>query len=412
MAEQENPGSIVSGKVLSIIMDSSHPRFIEKGQNKSIGVIEFEQFSPPSQVAGKPPTAQPLFPNLSHLPLKNETVLILKLPGRGSQVNQSKTECFYLPPINIWNTPHVNPLQPTTNVPASKNQIPVSNTDVSLGAYQPPPPTQKGKSTAFTNSLGKYVVERGNIQGILPYAGDVILEGRFGNSLRLGNTINNSPTTDQNGVNWKNTWSSFGENGNPITILRNGQYSSNLPGEGYYIENINKDPSSIWLTSNQSVPMKLTSFNPSSYSKPPHPQSSFVNPQVIINANRVIINAKSDSILLSSQKSVGISSNGSLNFSSKKETIIDTSLLKLGNITAKEPLLRGDITMDYLNELFDSLITLVTPLTGLQSYVENDKVIPTPNILVQEPANEFLDVVRTIKNNMSNEVKSDIVKIP
>ena len=140
MAEQENPGSIISGKVLSIIMDSSHPRFIEKGRNKSIGVIEFEQLSPPSLVAGKPPTAQPLLPNLSNFPLKNETVLIVKLPGRGSQSNQSKTDCYYLPPVNVWNTPHVNPLQPITNAPTKRNQAPVSNTDASLGAYQPSPP--------------------------------------------------------------------------------------------------------------------------------------------------------------------------------------------------------------------------------------------------------------------------------
>ncbi len=399
---------IVSGKVLSIIMDSNHPRYFEKGKNKSIGVIEFEQLNPPSTTAGTPPTAQPLFPNISNYPLKGENVIIFKFPGRGSQINKSKTDCFYLPPTNIWNTPHVNTLPPTSKVPQTSNKRGKTPDQIAAGSFLPPPSNEKEE--AFTNFLGEYVTEKGNIQKLLPYAGDIILEGRFGSSIRLGNTIKNSPPPSKDGDIWKNTWSSFGENNKPITIIRNGQYSSNLSGTKFYIEDVNKDPSSIYLTDNQIVPLNLSYFNPQAYTNPPKSPGGYASSQVIINSNRVIINAKQDSILLSSNSTIGLNSNNSINFSSNKETILSSTDLRLGNKLAKEPILLGDITMEYLNSLFEALITLAKPLTQLQEYVQNDKVIQQPNIPVQQVAKEFVDVVDAIRNNMGNEVKSKNVK--
>ena len=50
--------------------------------------------------------------------------------------------------------------------------------------------------------------------------GDSLLEGRYGQSLRFGSTARsnfNFPTEIQN------NWSDSGKNGDPITILKNGQ---------------------------------------------------------------------------------------------------------------------------------------------------------------------------------------------
>ena len=51
-----------------------------------------------------------------------------------------------------------------------------------------------------------------------------------------------------------NSWRDLGNTGDPITIIRNGQ-SSDLDNKGWLptIENINEDPSSIYLTSNQKI---------------------------------------------------------------------------------------------------------------------------------------------------------------
>ena len=91
----------------------------------------------------------------------------------------------------------------------------------------------------------------------MPYEGDVTVEGRFGNSIRFGSTINNEKTPSPN------RWSNEGEIGNPITILRNGQRNDDLYANNFdhIIEDIDKDDSSIYLCSKQ----QLSSFIPASF---------------------------------------------------------------------------------------------------------------------------------------------------
>ena len=78
------------------------------------------------------------------------------------------------------------------------------------------------------------------------FEGDTLLESRFGQSIRFGSTINGSAKL--------NTWSSEGEPGSPITIIRNGQ--GNIIDKDNFntiTENINIDDASIWMTSGQRI---------------------------------------------------------------------------------------------------------------------------------------------------------------
>jgi hypothetical protein len=98
-------------------------------------------------------------------------------------------------------------------------------------------------------------------QPLLPYEGDIIYEGRFGNSIRLGATVKNA--------NLANTWSTEGTNGDPITIIRNGQ-GQPVDSDPFAttIEDINKDDSSIYLTSNQKIVLEdVVNFPFRSYGK-------------------------------------------------------------------------------------------------------------------------------------------------
>jgi hypothetical protein len=73
-----------------------------------------------------------------------------------------------------------------------------------------------------------------------------VIEGRWGNSVRFGST--SAKAKDQN------TWSKNSTPGNPITIIRNGQ-GRQLIDDGWIptVENINRDPSSIYLTEGQEI---------------------------------------------------------------------------------------------------------------------------------------------------------------
>jgi hypothetical protein len=162
----------------------------------------------------------------------------------------------------------------------------------------------------------------------MPYMGDSLLEGRHGQSIRFGSTAKSKSEINNN-------WSSNGTNGDPITILRNGQ-PTKVSNEGWIpiVENISQDLSSIYLTSYQKIPFSIANENFISYTTPPTTPAQFVNPQVILNSDRIILNAKSDSILISGEKSVGLSSNGSVNIESTSEINIASKLTRLGNKNA------------------------------------------------------------------------------
>jgi hypothetical protein len=77
------------------------------------------------------------------------------------------------------------------------------------------------------------------------FTGDTTIEGRWGNSIRFSSTTANK---------LENNWSNTGSLGNPITIIRNGQ-GRQLDNLAWFptVENINRDPSSIYLTNGQQI---------------------------------------------------------------------------------------------------------------------------------------------------------------
>ena len=111
---------------------------------------------------------------------------------------------------------------------------------------------------------------------------------------------------------------------------------------GYLLfENINNDLSSIYVTSNQLIPISVKNYNYGTYSVPPTNPDQFTEPQVIINSDRLVFNAKTDSILLSAEKSIFLGTNSSINFTTRKYTV-DSPSIRLGN-GADQPLIKGNL---------------------------------------------------------------------
>jgi len=63
--------------------------------------------------------------------------------------------------------------------------------------------------------------------------------------------------------------------------------------------------------------------------------------QIIIDSDRVMLNAKKDSVFILGDKAVGISTNGTFNIDSGDKTIINSPQIDLG-LNAKHPLIKGD----------------------------------------------------------------------
>jgi hypothetical protein len=190
--------------------------------------------------------AKPIFAAFKQYPVEGEIVYVI--PGPSVDMNQSRgtREFYYLPPYNLWGNSHHNAFPDLADVQGYASNAVDRTYQQSLATNQPANTGTTG-STVFP--LGPNFVEKNNIKTLRQFTGDVTLEGRWGNSIRLGSTSIEVP-----GIESQNNWSQGSEPGNPITIIRNGQGrpADNIPWIPT-VENINRDPSSIYLTQGQKI---------------------------------------------------------------------------------------------------------------------------------------------------------------
>jgi hypothetical protein len=237
-------------RVLSIVLDETHPRFKELGEWNGLGIIEYEDVINPLPSPSLP-IARPLTGNFKNLPLINEVVYIIALPDTEIESISSNTIEYYINIVSLWNHPHHNAF------PTTPNTLPPTQQKDYIQ-------TEAGNVRRVTDQsteifLGKTFVERSNIHPLLPFEGDMLYEGRWGNSIRIGSTVKNTP----------NNWSTVGTDGDPILIIRNGQGVQTEEGWVPTVEDINNDDSSIYATSTQKIPLKASSTLYDSYKTAP-----------------------------------------------------------------------------------------------------------------------------------------------
>lgn len=322
-AKSKGNKNIFSSRVKDIILDESHPKFKNFGEWASIGAIFIEDVLQPT-TTNSISIAYPLFPNIKQYPLLNEVVVILVLPSTGLESNPTSNRLYYLPPINIWGSQHHNA------IPGFSELAPSQQKDYSQ--------TSAGSVRRVTDggteiNLGEGFVEQLNINPLQPYIGDYIIEGRFGNSIRLAGY----------------------EGKDPIIKIRNGQGLKTDEGWTTVNEDVNEDSGSLYLTTTQQIELQPNIFNYNSYNVAPEVVSDYSSPQVLINSGRLVFNAKEDSILLSAAKSINLNSQNSVNIDSKDTFVVNSPNILLGDKNATEPILKGDITIELLSELVGEL---------------------------------------------------------
>ena len=244
----------IAVRVKDIILNIEHPKAIEYGGYDAIGTIYFtrldENIPLEKNWTNITNTARPLFSFLKNYPLINEIVLIQSSYDKSIyQIGNTSTN-YYLPNLNIWNHPHHNALPTTKEMQNDASKQDYEQTQNGIVVRQ----VEDGSTDI---NLGDYFSESLEIKPLLPYEGDTIIEGRFGNSIRFGSTNISEDILPEN----KNRWSNEGKTGDPITLIRNGQLEdTDKKGWVHIIEDIDNDASSIYLTSNQ----QLKDFIPAS----------------------------------------------------------------------------------------------------------------------------------------------------
>jgi len=355
-------------KVFGVLLNENTPSkelFNKAGGWSAIGAIFYQDYqlskNKTSVDLNTCNIALPLDPNLKNYPLTGEIVMLIDGPSYSTQNISSIGGKYYTGIINIWNNPQQN---------------------------------SPGNGT-----LGKTFTENADIRPLLPFEGDYIIQSRKGAGIRFGSTV--SLYSDIN------EWSRNGRpDGDPITILVNGYITTNTGSFIPNIEEINKEMSSIYMTSTQTIPLipGASIINPINSSLEPQ---QYVFSQVILNSDRVTINSKKDEVLLFAKTDVEISANNIINLNASNYIHLNIEgknknskiLLgtKVNNTVPDEPVLLGGQTHDLLLEMCNTLRRLAGYLANANA-ISSDGAIPV--ISVQDGADQLLNDVNNLINRL------------
>jgi len=228
-SKSQNQNILFPARVKDICLNNNQKIFSKVDGWVGLGTILFKPlYSTIDNGVDSFLVAKPLFSNIKQYPLKEELVLILNSPSYKLNNNPNSSDYYYFPlPIGLWNNINHNTMP----------DIDVFNSDPK------------------DLNIGNTFVEAENIKSLLPEEGDIILEGRFGNSIRFSSTTNNKKTNN-------NSWSSNGNNGDPILIITN-NHNNKIESNPWnpIQEDINNDGSSIYISSNQEILIDYASKN-------------------------------------------------------------------------------------------------------------------------------------------------------
>jgi hypothetical protein len=306
---------IFYGKVVSVNYDKNTP--------DKVGSIEFKNLTDVDFVVRG--EAYPMLRFMQHPPLVDEIVLLVNAPSEQTEEGTHSPKVYYLTTVNIWNHPHHSAI------------------------------TETKQFVELDSSFS----ERTDINPMFPYSGDVILEGRLGQSIRFSQTIPESTP-----------WSGSVQ-GAPLIVISNGQ-SSYPNGFTHISEDINLDDSSIYLTSKQGIPLRESQqFTQTSYT----PTSLYDSSQVIINSGRLVFNSKSDSITLTATSTIGIK--GIVSYIEGTTAVnIDAPRINLGQGANQQAVL-GNALVNELTKLYEDLKEVLSELGVLASTLGYAPMIQT-----------------------------------
>jgi hypothetical protein len=230
------------GRVKSIVLGPNTP-FGKKDTNyrspSDIGSIKYELLYSALGTSKSKEVSEPAYPIwyfIRQYPVVNEIVLIFAGPSKKLNDRATEQQYYYMPAYGMWNNPNHN------GFPNMEEWADYLNTFANKPEYS-------GNATeSKTLPLGYTFEENSKIKDLQPFEGDTIIQARFGQSIRFGSTVS--------ALSNANTWSKNNENtnGDPITIITNRQGERVIRNKfDSIVEDINKDGSSIYLTSTQEI---------------------------------------------------------------------------------------------------------------------------------------------------------------
>ena len=302
----------------------------------------------------------PLNTSTRVMPVKGETVLCVKYLD----------EPYYVDVVNRLQNPNLNSRDAGDSeiFLEEDDQIQLdyyNEVEESLGNPTSPPPESIKKSYDSQNIFVPI-----QIQNVKLNPGDTLLQGRFGNIIRFSSDQKNSDFSS-------NIKLSTGQ----LYIPQGREFDRVLADPKAVIEqNINSDASSIYLTENETVDLAHTLISKTTPGQLLSNRKAFSGAQVIVNSDNVTLNARLNDVHLMASQNV--------NMTARRRINLEAPIINLGDRTASQAIIKGDVFMEVFKILLVSLKTFATRLGDVTAPNPNNKIIE-----LELAANSFKDQI-------------------
>jgi hypothetical protein len=294
--------------------------------------------------------------NIRVLPLPGELVKIDSKPSAGKGAKPGPNTKYWTDIVPIWGHPHHN-AAPDTGQEEWKNSL--------LGG----------------------LADSATINPIQANPGDMLLEGRLGQSIRFGGYTGKASTIIDEL-----------SSGKPVVLISNGQIVTKN-GTDLIQEDINKDYNSIYLVADNRVPLTQVNSKRDSYDLAPQTADQYRGNQVIVNGGRLFFNAKEESILLSAKESVGLNAT-TVNLDATDYICLDGKTIFLGAgarraTFIRQPVILGSQFENWMNTLLDTLQHVAAAMTNASAVSGG----PVTQLNMVGP--ELTAVIRSLRTQMA-----------
>ena len=323
----------------------------------------------------------PLLRNHGDIPTKGDPVLLCTI----GKIN------YYLGPINTINN------SPTWNDDLNyKKELTIQNKDVLKNTQR----GERGESLNFNKEALYSRLQKIRNEdldygtSINEVTGDYLIEGRHGNSIRVGSRSNNPYIFISNERGRGNYSETLGD-GSLITITSNGtlaqHFESYIDGDGDGEQKFGFQLSSDGVENN-TYPIGTIQSDLNNGADIQDTIYGWNKNQMLLHSDRITLNSKLDDIYLSSIKDIYIGSGRHLSLTSPKSINILSDNVNIGNKNkaTMESMVLGEALKDVLNDII-SLIPSITITTQLGP----QSPMPTIQADIQKITNKIESITST-----------------
>ena len=340
----------VPGLVLDVVLNSDSSAYNDDNRNIN-SIIAMKHFGEKTELKSMVRTRYfPLLRGIVDVPVKGDPVLLCDFGG----VN------YYFGPLNSINSPNFNIDTLNTGFNPKNNNTAVKNKSTFREKFNIPKNylistvsrLQKKYKQPLDDPKQINEGEDGSISKIDTH-GDMVFEGRYGNSLRIGSRGPFPLIAISNGRNGGEVTENIYD-GSLISITSAGSILDHFETFQLASDSVEETPR---LTAGGNDSEETRGFN---YNFGNDGEIPILGNQILINSDKITLNARNNNITLSSLINMDFGAGNNLTINTKNYTSIESSNIYLGKQAQQkiEPLVLGNKLKELLEEMVGIIETL------------------------------------------------------